>query len=270
MSLPVPFHSFYPRAGHPRHSRRPTLFGLALFALLGALVVLPQASVAAVLAAPHRQQADFSGASPSAETRRVADWVVSSNDNHDLPFIIVDKIGAALFLFDGGGALRATNPVLLGLARGDDSPLGIGDRKLSMISRAERVTPAGRFVAAPGKNLRGQDILWVDYGAAVALHKATDVMPGLTARDRLARLASAAPGDKRITYGCVNVSPDFYDRYVRETFSRTTGIVYILPETRSASDVFHIPDQRAKIQASVDKPAGVPAAIHVRSGSKRA
>lgn len=209
--------------------------------MLAALVSAAQPAFAAptqaVMAQPARQ-ADFSGASPSADTRRLAEWVIASNDNRGLPFIIVDKRAAELLLFDRSGTVRAATSVLLGLARGDESPAGIGDRKLSAIAPAERITPAGRFVAAPGKNLRGQDILWIDYGAAVALHKATDVQPGLTARDRLARLASSSPGAKRITYGCVNVSPAFYDRYVRATFSQTTGIVYILPEERSVREVF--------------------------------
>src|SRR5579872_6638343 len=157
MHLPVSLQLRSP--SHPRRPGHRVVLGLAL------LCAWPQPGLAVAPTAAHRQ-ADFSTTSPSAEARQVANWVVASSDNHDLPFIIVDKLAARLFMFDGGGTIRATTPALLGLARGDDSPPGIGDRKLSMIARSERITPAGRFVAARGKNLRGQDILWVDYPAA--------------------------------------------------------------------------------------------------------
>ena len=184
----------------------------------------------------------------------VADWIVNSADNRNLPFLIIDKAGARLFLFDGHGVVRAAAPVLLGLARGDDSPPGIGDRPLTQITPAERITPAGRFVAAPGRNLSGQDILWVDYGAAISLHRATDTKPGLTAKSRRDRLTSASILDNRISHGCINVSVKFYDGFIRPTFSGTSGIVYILPETRSARDEFHIPATSA--QAGVPRISG--------------
>ena len=56
-------------------------------------------------------------------------------DNGGLPFMVVDKVNARLFLFDAGGALRATTPILVGLARGDDSPPGIGARASCRRSR---------------------------------------------------------------------------------------------------------------------------------------
>ena len=186
--------------------------------------------------------ADFSREAASAEARQVANWVLASSDNQGLPFIIVDKAHAKLFLFDGGGEILAASPVLLGLARGDDSPPGIGNRKLSLIKPEERITPAGRFVAAPGLNLSGQDILWVDYEAAISLHRATDRKPGLTSKSRMERLSSASVLDNRISHGCINVSARFFEDFIRTTFMDTTGIVYVLPETRSVSDVFGIDD----------------------------
>ena len=35
----------------------------------------------------------------------------------------------------------------------------------------ERTTPAGRFVAERGQNLRGEDVVWIDYDAAVLMHR---------------------------------------------------------------------------------------------------
>ncbi len=186
---------------------------------------------------------------PSDDARRVADWVSRSADNGGLPYMIVDKIDARLFLFAADGTLRATTPVLLGLARGDDSPPGIGTRKLSAITPAERITPAGRFVVEPGRNLAGQDLLWIDYDAAVALHRASDRTPNSGGRSRTARLSGAA-ADKRISLGCINVSAAFYDGFIRPTFSRTKGIAYILPETRSTIAQFNIPGDGRTVAAA--------------------
>lgn len=185
------------------------------------------------------ERTDASTEPTSADVRQVADWVARSGDNQGLPYMIVDKSAAKLFIFDSGGMIRATSPVLLGLARGDDSPLGIGDQKLSMIAPDQRITPAGRFVAAIGKNLSGQDILWIDYDAAVSLHRLSDPKPGLTARNRQARLASAAISDNRISHGCINVSAKFFET-VGATFTKAGGIVYVLPETKSIQAVFPI------------------------------
>jgi hypothetical protein len=182
----------------------------------------------------------LSGATASAATREIFGWVTATGDNHGMPFMIVDKANARVFIFTATGALIGTAPVLLGLGHGDDSPPGIGDRPLASIRPADRITPAGRFEATMGVNLAGQDILWVDYNAALSVHRAADPKHGLTAKGRLARLASATVADNRISHGCVNVSEAFFDQVLRPAFAETTGIVYILPETRSLHDQFSI------------------------------
>jgi hypothetical protein len=83
-----------------------------------------------------------------------------------------------------------------------------------------------------------QDVLWVDYGTSISLHR---VIVG-NARDRRhQRLATATPLDNRISYGCINVPVSFYDGIVAPAFKGTVGIVYVLPETRSLADTFGIP-----------------------------
>jgi hypothetical protein len=184
---------------------------------------------------PGSRRADFLGEPASTDARLVADWVVDTGDNRSLPFMIVDKKNTEVFVFDGHGHLLGATPALLGLARGDDSAPGIGDRKLSHIRPEERTTPAGRFVASLGHNLGPQDILWVDYAAAISLHR---VLATNTREHRLERLAAASPLDHRITFGCINVPVKFYDSLVHTTFSQTNGIVYILPEIKSIPEVF--------------------------------
>ena len=185
--------------------------------------------------APHPKRADFEQEHKSRNAQHLADWVVDSGDNRCMPFVIVDKIDAKAFVFNADGRLRGAAPVLLGLARGDDAIPGIGDMKLSDIRPEERVTPAGRFVASLGLNFHGKDVLWVDYDGAVSMHRVVTHNPK---ERRLERLASRNPLDHRISYGCINVPVKFYEDVVSPSFTGTHGIVYVLPDTRSISEIF--------------------------------
>lgn len=179
--------------------------------------------------------AGFDKESASRDARAVAHWVVDSGDSQGMPFAIVDKKDAKVFVFDADGRLRGAAPALLGLAIGDDAVPGIGNRALSTILPAERTTPAGRFVATLDRNLQGKEILWVDYAGAVSMHPVVSAKP---AERRLQRMASPSPLDNRISYGCINVPAEFFDKVVRRAFTGTSGVVYVLPETRSAQKLF--------------------------------
>lgn len=182
------------------------------------------------LPTPAFKSAQFAREIASEEARYVADWVVDSGNNGSLPFVILDKKDARVFVFHGDGKLRGAAPALLGFAVGDDSVPGIGEKKLSAIQPEERTTPAGRFVASLDRNLKGGQILWVDYDAAISLHP---VITSNAQERRAQRLATPSPLDNRISYGCINVPADFFKNVVSPAFTGTNGIVYVLPETRS-------------------------------------
>lgn len=203
--------------------------GACLAVLIAALVP----GSAACAAEPGR--ARFEHEPASQEVRKLADWIVDSNDNGGLPFVLVDKKGAKVFVFNADGRLRGAERALLGSATGDDSAPGIGTRPLADIRPEERTTPAGRFVASRGRNSGGVDILWVDYAAAISLHP---VITSNRKENRAGRLDTATPLDNRISYGCINVPLSFYQNMVTPAFSQSDGIVYVLPETRKASEVF--------------------------------
>jgi len=162
-------------------------------------------------------------------------WVHTSGNNGDLPFLVIDKVAAAVWAFDARGILMGSTPALVGIATGDDSEAGVGNRELSRIPREQRTTPAGRFVASFGRAAGGHNVLWVDYAAAVSLHP---VITANKAERRLERLRSATPDDNRITYGCINVPPAFYGNVVRPLIANASGIVYILPDTKPVGQVF--------------------------------
>jgi hypothetical protein len=178
------------------------------------------------------RRADFAREQASRDARQLADWVVDSGDNLKKSFVIIDKKNARMFVFDAGGLIRGAANVLLGSARGDHTVPGIGDKKLSAVRPHERTTPAGRFVASLGQNFRGEDVVWVDYDAAVSMHRV------IKTQSRLQRIATATAKDKRVSYGCINVPTAFYDSVVNPAFSGTEGIVYVLPEIRPVREVF--------------------------------
>jgi hypothetical protein len=201
---------------------------------------LALALAAAVLALPAPARAQ-------GELESLVRWVQASGDNQGSAFAVVDKKGARVHVFDARGKERASAPILLGLARGDDSVPGIGERPMAQIRPEERTTPAGRFATEPGRNLQGEDIVWVDYDAAVSMHRVRATNP---AERRLERLATPGVEDNRISYGCINVPAAFYDAYVKPTLGARRGVVYVLPETRPLAAVFGLDTKVAATPAA--------------------
>lgn len=218
--------------------------GHSVAAQQGAVTIAPES-----LSGSPPKRVNFERERPSQDARQVAEWIVDSGDNGNMPFVIVDKKDAKVYVFHADGRLRGAAPALLGLAVGDDSVPGIGDRKLSSIRPDERTTPAGRFVASLDRNLHGGEILWVDYDAAISLHP---VITSNLKEHRAQRLATPSPLDNRVSYGCINVPADFFKSVVNAAFTGTNGVVYVLPETRSIGKVFAAYDlnERARLKAA--------------------
>ena len=123
-----------------------------------------------------------------------------------MPFVIIDKLDAKVFVFKPNGQLRGAAPALLGIAHGDDAVAGVGEK-----------------------------ILWVDYVTGISMHR---VHTTNLKEQRGQRLSSPTTLDNRITFGCINVPVDFYKTVVSPAFTGTNGIVYVLPEIHSLHEVF--------------------------------
>lgn len=190
---------------------------------VAALIVLSLGSVAAQ-----------AGPWPAAtEVGAMRDWVLAQADHRGRPFAIVDKRQAQLHVYDAAGRLVGATPVLLGLTPGDRALVtDIGTRPVASLAPAERTTPAGRFDAEPGVNDRGEPIVWIDYDAALAIHR---LRPAPAHERRAERLASADPAQRRISYGCVVVPVAFYEGVIAPTLGVTRSVVYVLPEDASVA-----------------------------------
>jgi len=145
------------------------------------------------------------------DVRNFVDWIVHSADHQNLPFIVVDKKAAKIFVYRADGTLHGAAAALLGVTVGDDTSPDVGKKKLSEIRKDERTTQAGRFVADLGLDLQNSEILWIDYDSGLSLHT---VVTSNAAEQRLKRLSSHQVTDLRITYGCINVSKQFYKAIV--------------------------------------------------------
>jgi hypothetical protein len=225
--------------------------GMLLGAALAALMLPPSSPVSPLArahsgqvlsATEHRsapsaglRKADFGAEEASGDVRRLADWVVASGDNQRQFFVLVDKKNTRVFVFNADGTLRGATPVLIGAAIGDDSIEGIGSRPIALVEPHERTTPAGRFEGERGRNASGEDVVWVDYGAAVSMHR---VRANEAKERRLERLASPQTDDNRISYGCINVPVDFYEAMLQPAFAASRGVVYVLPEIKALDEVF--------------------------------
>src|SRR5690606_12091744 len=126
-------------------------------------------------------------ASVSPAARELAQRVLEAGDHRGAPFAIVDKRGATLVLFHGDGRLAGASVALLGLTPGDRATPDVGERaQTGRLRPQDRTTPAGRFKSEPGRNRDGEAIVWLDYEAALAIHR---MRPAPASQRRPQRLA---------------------------------------------------------------------------------
>jgi hypothetical protein len=164
----------------------------------------------------------------------LAGWVVATRDSQGYPFAIIDKRAAQILVFGADGRLRGAAPGLFGSAVGDHTAPGIAGLALREIPGRDRTTPAGRFVGGFGPSIDAGRVLWVDYESAVSIHPTAT---GVPSERRAERLASPSPNDNRVTHGCINVAPEFYESVIRPTFERG-GVFYILPDRAPLAETF--------------------------------
>ena len=198
----------------------------------------PVAQAPAAPAAPSEPEkprlADFKGENATPDVQLVANWSAHTRDHKKRGFVIIDKKDAHLYVFDKDAKLLGQTPILLGSAKGDDSAPGVGNKPLSQVKPHEKTTPAGRFVAEMGKNTHGEDIIWIDYEAAVSMHRLRKVAEK---ERRYERMASPTKADNRISFGCVNIPVQFYEGILDPMVKKIGAVVYVLPETKTIQHV---------------------------------
>ena len=183
---------------------------------------------------PKSGPVDLSLESASEEVKRVARWVIDSGDNAGLPYLLIDKVNAQVLAFNRAGQFQGATPALLGMARGDRL-LAPNTATMAQMPPQVRITPAGRFVSRLAIDSHGKELLVLDYDASISLHA---VVKGTPKEHRAERLQSPTAQDNRISFGCINVPATFYATVVSASFTGTKGVVYVLPETSPAGELF--------------------------------
>jgi len=188
-----------------------------------------------VCTTPCHAASESVGERATNDTRDVASRVLAVADNRGRPFAIVDKREARISVFEADGRLIGASAALLGMDPGDLSVPDIARRTPESLAAGERTTPAGRFESEPGHNDKGEDIVWIDYDASLAIHR---LRPAPPHERRPQRLDSPSADDNRISLGCIVVPVAFYESVVRPSLGQRRGVVYVLPESRPVQAVF--------------------------------
>lgn len=191
-----------------------------------------------------RRKIDAKGKSIPADVVKTAQWALDTKDTEGYPFIVTDKVGAAMYFFDENGVLLKKSPVLVGKNVGDF----IGN------TDAGRITPSGRFEIAPETDatygnvfsVMGTDMVDSETGdlVEVAIHRLALHDPS---ENRPQRIATKTPLDNRISWGCLNLDNKVMDWAVRNY--PLGGVIYILPETAKGRSAF-APFSESNIESS--------------------
>lgn len=209
----------------PRFSAR-GLLGLA--ALMSALTLsAAPASARGVASAPASADPAATAKGLTAPAAELLSWIAHTGNNAGAPYVVVDKREARVWVFDAQHRPLGSTAALLGLALGDQEVADIRQRDVTRLAKDARITPAGRFATEPGLNIQGEDVVWLDYAAGLAMHR---VRPGLAQASRLKRLAEQVASAQRVSMGCVVLPVAFYEGVIRPLLGRQAGVVYVLPE----------------------------------------
>ncbi|MFB0873459.1 MULTISPECIES: hypothetical protein [unclassified Sphingobium] len=209
----------------------PSRLALSVLSLLIAKPVFAAQDIAKPVKAPDAMDMRVD---PTPSAARLLGWVAASGDHGALPYAVIDKAAARLWLYDAKGQRIADAPVLIGIAPGDDATPGVGAKSLAEIGPAEKTTPAGRFLAKFGVAAGRTRVLWVDYATSVALHT---IPPGTASEKRRERMLSPDVADNRITFGCINLPKRTYAQ-IGPLFRKKGGYVYVLPDVKAMEEVF--------------------------------
>ena len=176
----------------------------------------------------------------SDDVRVVAEWIVRNDKQMGNPFIIADKANGVLFAFRANGELVAKGRALYGAVRTDEMTQEQADKTWEEMVAADMITPAGIFPALGYQSpAYGASIRFAEYANSnLLIHRA----PAEWRRQNL----QAPKTDKiRVTYGCINVLPDFLDKVLLPIFNGEST-VFVLPETQSPREFFAIDDDFAR------------------------
>ncbi len=182
-----------------------------------------------------RAQVDMKGETAADQVIEVAEWIMRNHKQNGNPFMIADKVNGVLFAFRANGTLLAKGRALYGAARIDAMSQAQADKTLAELAAGDMITPAGIFPARGYHSpTYGASIRFAEYANTnLLIHRA----PAEWRRKNL----QAAGSKVHVTFGCINVLPEFMDNVLLPVFHGESTI-FVLPELEPARQFFAIDD----------------------------
>ncbi len=161
-------------------------------------------------------------------------------------FIIADKPYGMIYIFNQLGQWVTRFPALYGRKEGDDIPLDAQGKLPDQLTENEEISPAGIFVLSeiyynPHNKTDLLDIGedydedgYADSENGTALHPLFLEKPW---QNRPERLKSKTPEDNKISKGCINVSEEAFERWIRPCFA-DGGLIATTPDNQENLDIY--------------------------------
>lgn len=154
-------------------------------------------------------------------------------ENIEDSYIIVDKPSATLYVFNEENELVETMPVLLGKTKGEEPNTANANDKKALGS----TTPAGKYkLGKVAENYSKKDsieyqgrLLQVLGDGPISIHMTYPK----EFKERTKALNSKTVNDNRMSWGCMNISPENFDKYIKPYFNKGNQTIFITPDDTS-------------------------------------
>jgi hypothetical protein len=165
---------------------------------------------------------------------RLQDIYSYATENIHDSYIIVDKPTATMYVFNENKELVTTMPVLLGQTKGERP--NISDPEVDVAIGA--TTPAGKYHL--GRVGIGNETDLITYEGRImpildmpggAIHM---VYPK-EKKERDLALKTPTVEDNRMSWGCINISPENFDKFISPNFKKGNQTIFITPDNPNLS-----------------------------------
>lgn len=148
-------------------------------------------------------------------------------------YIVIDKPSATLYVFNENNEIVGTMPVLLGKTKGEaPNRVDVNDEKA-----VGSTTPAGKYkLGKVGKNF-AKKVSTLYEGRLLKILGAGPLAIHMTYpeefKERTEALNTKSVEDNRKSWGCINISPENFDKYIKPYFSKGDQFIFITPDDTS-------------------------------------
>lgn len=154
-------------------------------------------------------------------------------------YMVADKPSATMYVIGKNKEIIASFPILLGQTKGEEPNRADPDSDVAK----QATTPAGKYklgeMADPANVCRSDSI---EYKGRIISVLGTDniavhmVYPGEYVK-RMKALNDGDPSNNRMSWGCINVDPDFFDKFIKPNFKGKDHLIFITPDIAENNNV---------------------------------